>query len=268
MTLRKSPASFLALFGTATLVGGTLAGIEAGCLTNPGFATIILSRNTPAGTPGKLTAPSASRGLAATTFTITSNNAAETSTVNWMAIPRLNIPSFGVNAGGPFRRPPSGRFMANGETTLIAGTKTVSTGMQFGANAKIFVTYNTTSGTPGNLSAPSASVNPAAGTFVINSSSGTDVSTVDWVVVDELRSSVSGPPLYQANKDMVAGSAFFSGAPGIDNPAFSVLASVINIGGTPGFLTASDATRDSSGGFSIISSIGVADTSLVETIVF
>lgn len=268
MTIRKSTNSLKAAFGTVTLVAGTLAGIDPGMLTSPGFATIILSRNTPAGTLGFLTAPSASRGVAASTFTITSTDAAETSTVNWLAIPRQNIPSFGIGAGGPFRRPPSGTFIARGRTTLVAGTKTVTAGVPFSANAKVFCMIATIGGPPGKLSAPSASINVSANTFVINSNSGADTSTVDWILIDEpIRSSASGPFLYQANQSLVGGFSTYTGADGVGTDQMSVIASVISTGGTPDTLTAPVASRTATGQFQVISNNG-ADTSLLEVAVF
>lgn len=68
--------------GTATLVGGTVTvtttAIEAGDV-------IMLTRNTPGGTAGDLSAPVASI-TAATSFVINSANGADTSTVNWWII--------------------------------------------------------------------------------------------------------------------------------------------------------------------------------------
>jgi hypothetical protein len=75
---------------------------------------------------------------------------------------------------------------ALGTATLVAGTVTVS-GVNITANSKIFLGRNTPSGTLGNLSTPSASRvagQGGTGSFVINSSSGTDTSTIDWEIVD------------------------------------------------------------------------------------
>lgn len=268
MTIRKSTNSLIAAFGTATLVAGTVAGINPGMLTSPGFATILLSRNTPLGTLGFLSAPAANRGVSASTFTISSTQAADVSTVNWLAIPRQNIPSFGVGAGGPFRRPPSGTFIARGRTTLIGGTKTVTVGVPFTANARAFAMIATIGGSPGKLSCPSASINAAGNTFVINSNSGIDTSIVDWILIDEpIRSSASGPFLYQANQSLVAGFSTYTGADGVSSDQFSIIASVIDVGGTADILTAPVSARTSAGAFGVISNNG-ADTSLVEVAVF
>lgn len=68
-----------------------------------------------------------------------------------------------------------------GTATLVGGTVVVAT-TAITANSRIMLTRNTPGGTVGDLSAPSAS--RVVGTsFVINSDSGTDTSTVDWMVI-------------------------------------------------------------------------------------
>ena len=70
----------------------------------------------------------------------------------------------------------------SGTATLVAGTKTVATTF-VAATSIILISRNTPGGTPGNLSVPVASI--TAGTsFVINSDSGTDTSTVNWVIIN------------------------------------------------------------------------------------
>lgn len=69
-----------------------------------------------------------------------------------------------------------------GTATLSSGTVTVST-VSVKTGAKIFVTYNTPSGTQGFLSAPVASIVDAT-SFVINSSSASDNSTVNWQIIN------------------------------------------------------------------------------------
>lgn len=65
---------------------------------------------------------------------------------------------------------------------MTAGTITIST-TAVTANSKIFLTVNTVGGTQGTLSAPTGSI--VAGTsFVINSSSNTDTSTVNWWIIN------------------------------------------------------------------------------------
>jgi hypothetical protein len=69
-----------------------------------------------------------------------------------------------------------------GTATLVGGTATI-TGVTLTANSVILLTPKTPGGTAGFLSAPAASRNTSTGQFVINSSSGTDTSTVDWMIV-------------------------------------------------------------------------------------
>ncbi|HEU4728393.1 MAG TPA: hypothetical protein VFT22_10900 [Kofleriaceae bacterium] len=69
---------------------------------------------------------------------------------------------------------------AAGKSTLVAGTVTV-TGQTLFPDVIIKLTANTVGGAAGFLSAPSAS--RTATQFVIQSSSGTDTSTVDWEVL-------------------------------------------------------------------------------------
>ncbi|MFY7883641.1 MAG: hypothetical protein ACOVOV_02215 [Dolichospermum sp.] len=65
---------------------------------------------------------------------------------------------------------------------MVAGTVTVNT-TAVTANSRIQLTINTVGGTVGVLSAPTASI--IAGTsFVINSSSNTDTSTVNWWIIN------------------------------------------------------------------------------------
>lgn len=69
-----------------------------------------------------------------------------------------------------------------GTATLVGGTVTVNT-TSVATGSKIFVSRNTSSGTVGHLSVPDASI--VNGTsFVINSSSGTDTSTVNWWIIN------------------------------------------------------------------------------------
>ena len=69
-----------------------------------------------------------------------------------------------------------------GTATLVGGTVTVNT-TAVTTGSKIFVSRNTSSGTEGHLSTPDASI--VNGTsFVINSSSGTDTSTINWWIIN------------------------------------------------------------------------------------
>lgn len=267
MSLRRSPSSFLALFGTATLVAGTLAGINAGCLTDLNNCTILLSRNTPGGTLGFLTAPSGPRSGGVSTFSITSTNAAETSTVNWMAIPKnvglASSTTFVNNAS--LRRGPSGLAVQKGRTTLVAGTKTV-TGVPFSAGALVFAMAATFGGTSGKLSVPSATVDATTGQFVINSDQAADTSTIDWVVISRiLRFSPSGHLFAQSRATMTAGSVAFSRMNPLNESDTTVIASVID-SATPGNLACAAASRDTAGNITVTSS--AAETSQIEVALF
>lgn len=69
-----------------------------------------------------------------------------------------------------------------GTATLVGGTVTVNT-TAVTASSIIYLTCNTPGGTQGFLSAPVASI--TAGTsFVINSSNGSDTSTVNWLIIN------------------------------------------------------------------------------------
>lgn len=77
---------------------------------------------------------------------------------------------------------PSGAAACSGTATLVGGTVTVSTSCVQAAS-RVQLTVNTPGGTVGIQSAPVASI--VAGTsFVINSSSGADTSTVNWTIDD------------------------------------------------------------------------------------
>lgn len=69
----------------------------------------------------------------------------------------------------------------SGTATLVAGTVTVNT-PAVRTGSIIQVTCNTPGGTQGILSVPSASITNAT-SFVINSSSGADTSTVNWTII-------------------------------------------------------------------------------------
>lgn len=76
----------------------------------------------------------------------------------------------------------TGSNASMGTATLVGGTVTVST-TAVATGSTIFLTCNTPGGTQGFLSAPAASIVNAT-SFVINSSSGTDTSTVNWLIVN------------------------------------------------------------------------------------
>jgi|SRR6478752_5198478 len=272
MTTRRSPSSVLAQYGVATLVAGVVAGIAPGCLTAPANCTILLSRNTPGGTLGFLAAPVADRGAASTTFSIGSTSNADTSTVNWLAIPKQpgNASTTFYNDAS-LRRSPSGLNVITGMTTLVAGTKTV-TGVPMGPNARVFVMAATRAGTAGKLSVPQATVLPASGSFVINSDNAADVSTVTWVVVDNpIRFSPSGIVFSQSFGPMTAGLATFfemdqTSTNQTQADAMAVLASFINTS-SPGNLGAPTGGLRAGGQINVNSSSGT-DASTIEVAAF
>lgn len=69
-----------------------------------------------------------------------------------------------------------------GTATLVAGTVTVNT-TAVATGSKIFVTVDTPGGTQGFISVPDASIVNAT-SFVINSSSATETSTVNWWIIN------------------------------------------------------------------------------------
>lgn len=73
------------------------------------------------------------------------------------------------------------RAPVGGTATLSSGTVTVNTAAVKTGNF-ILVSYNTPSGTPGILSAPSASITNGT-SFVINSTSMLDSGTVNWTII-------------------------------------------------------------------------------------
>ena len=81
---------------------------------------------------------------------------------------------------GAFQLPSSN--LSIGTATLVAGTVTVAT-TAVKTGAKIFLSVNTPGGTQGFLSAPAASITNGV-SFVINSTSATDTSTVNWWIIN------------------------------------------------------------------------------------
>ncbi len=272
MALRQSPSQFQVFSGTTSaLVAGT-AQVTVTIPVRNDMCTIILTRNTPGGTLGFLSAPSAPRA-AGNAFNILSSSNLETSTVNWIAIPKqlgAGVPnSSGVfNNEASLRRSPSGLNILRGRATLVAGTVTV-TGLPFKAGAIGFASHATAGGTVGKLSIPSATVTPATGQFVINSDSALDTSTVDWVLTDgPVRFSPSGEKFAQgqANLGTPPGGALFARMNPLNQPLTSVLFSVSDLLGTFDDLTCPVAGR--TGGSYTVQSLNVADTSLIETAMF
>ena len=93
---------------------------------------------------------------------------------NVVALPRLGT-KFGIKVGAD---------AIMGTATLVAGTATVAT-TAVSTDSYIFLTRDTPGGTAGDLSAPEASIVDGT-SFVINSSSGSDTSTVRWLLIEGL----------------------------------------------------------------------------------
>jgi hypothetical protein len=122
-------------------------------------------------------------------FTVTSTEVTETSTVNWAIMSSKWASGTSANLGS-------------------TGTIFVPT-TQVQANSKILLTYNDISGTPGVLSVPDADINtdpydpienPTGPGFVIRSSSALDTSTVNWTIAQFT------PALTQGTATLVAGT--------------------------------------------------------------
>lgn len=87
-----------------------------------------------------------------------------------------------LNTAGNKLKIATGSNASIGTATLVAGTVTVST-TAVSTGSKIFVTCNTPGGTQGFLSVPDASITNAT-SFVINSSSVLETSTVNWWIIN------------------------------------------------------------------------------------
>lgn len=83
-------------------------------------------------------------------------------------------------AGAGFRIAESGAGAKQGIATLVAGAAVVNT-TAVAANSRIFLTAQTTGGTPGALR---VSARTAGASFTITSTSGSDTSAVAWHIFD------------------------------------------------------------------------------------
>jgi len=95
----------------------------------------------------------------------------------WLSANSASGIKVGLNdTGTAFKR------LRHGRATLVGGTVTVSDAL-VSANTRISITVVTPGGTQGFLSAPSAS-RVASTSFVINSTSATETSVVDWIAIE------------------------------------------------------------------------------------
>jgi len=164
--------------GVRTMIGGVLTVAS----TNVSANSII---HTNVSTFGTAHGPwSISRINPQISFTVDSQEATETSTVAWAAMPQDWVSGTSAN--------------------MTAGSVFVST-KDITATSVILVSYATIAGTPGVLSVPTTTINadPDLGPvgFVINSSSALDTSTVNWTIL----SNVQG--LTQGTGTLAAGTA-------------------------------------------------------------
>lgn len=84
-----------------------------------------------------------------------------------------------ITAGKGVQVGTSGSVARMGTATLVGGTVTVAN-TSVGANTKIFLSRATTGGTTGQLSYTKSN----GVSFTITSTSGTETSTVDWMLVE------------------------------------------------------------------------------------
>lgn len=87
---------------------------------------------------------------------------------------------FGIATAGKTLRIKEGSNAKQGTAVLVAGSKVVST-TAVTANSRIFLTSQVDGGTPGFLR---VSTRTAGTSFTITSSSGTDTSTVGWLITE------------------------------------------------------------------------------------
>lgn len=182
-----------ATYGSATVLADAVTvEFESGCFAfknsasgdaiaadDVGKACYVVDNQTVA-----LTSDSGARSYAGNVFAVDSYGV-------WVTMSPVNAPNLGTDfsalAGDvdglrtDVDALPATRY---GTATLVGGTVTVTGTIT--AGSRIAHGRNTGGGTLGNLSAPSASrtVGTAgAGSFVIQSTSGTDTSTVDYIVI-------------------------------------------------------------------------------------
>jgi hypothetical protein len=87
-----------------------------------------------------------------------------------------------IDKDGKLMQTATGGAATTGTATLVGGTVTVST-TAVTTSSKIQLTRNTPGGTLGHLSVPDASI-VSRTSFVINSNSGSDTSTVNWLIIN------------------------------------------------------------------------------------
>ncbi len=105
-----------------------------------------------------------------------------TTIMQWHNDSAAAVAEFAIhNTGKLMFRAAGGADDVRGTATLVGGTVTVNTS-SIRTGDLIFTSRNTPGGSPGFISAPVASIVDST-SFVINSSSGTDTSTVNWWII-------------------------------------------------------------------------------------
>lgn len=166
-------------------------------------------------------------------FTVKSNNATETSTVMWAIMPDNWV---------------------SGTSAALTADTTVVSAPSVTANSKILLTNKTFGGTPGVLSAPA--ITPGIG-FTITSSSGTDTSTVNWTIVQQI------PDLTQGTATLVGGGATVATTAVTSN---SIILLSYNTPNNPGtYIRVSEIT---SGTSFVITSQSAGDVSTINWAIF
>ncbi len=159
--------------GSLTFVTGT------GNITAPASATWLMTGALSLGTnfgTGQWTdqAAASTDGMF---FTTLNTKTGTTNLWNWQ---NAGTTVQSVERTGKFKFPVGGAGAVIGSAVLVTGTKTVST-TAVTASSLIFLTNGLVGGTVGILSIGTIT---AGTSFVINSSSGTDTSTVNWWIVN------------------------------------------------------------------------------------
>jgi hypothetical protein len=155
--------------------GAQLVGLKSGANTNQ----LYLTANTTAGNGGELSLYGSTHGSKPNTieFATAGNFVGKfDSSGNFYSL----LGNIAISALGKTLTIAEGSNAKMGTAVLVTGTKVVST-TAVTANSRIFLTSNTDGGTPGWLR---VSARTAGTSFTITSSSGTDTSTVAWVIFE------------------------------------------------------------------------------------
>jgi hypothetical protein len=133
-------------------------------------------------------APGTATGTGSSDVVIHAVTAGATGTADRTAAAVLTVKGTGVEVAGNVTLTTAGNGLkikegsnaTMGQATLVGGTVTVNT-TKVTASSRIFLTTAVAGGTLGILSVGAMTVGTS---FVINSSSGTDTSTVNWIIIE------------------------------------------------------------------------------------